>query len=73
MTRRDAVQFVMGYIVGVSQAETKSRSANPRGLVTRALRRGVRTIMTRQAGFFNALERIVEEELRDADFEGDPN
>jgi hypothetical protein len=73
MTRRDAVQFVMGFIVGTASVEPKSGRASDKNFVHKALKRGLVTVRTRQAGFFNALERIVDEELQAAGFEGDPN
>lgn len=70
MIEKDAVHFVMGFVAGAAWIGSKQRDKT---FVNKAMKRALKTLKGRQAGFFNALERIVEEELRRVGFDSEPN
>jgi len=74
VTKQDATMFLCGYLVGVSLNERLQERAQYRGaLWNKAARKGIEILLRREKGFFNALERIVRDELELSGFNGEVN
>lgn len=73
MTKKDAVQFLMGYIMGAASKGERDRRINDRTFAQKAFKRGYRTLSSLERGFFNALERVVDEELTEIGYHGELN
>jgi len=74
MTKNDATHFLMGFIMG---ATLNSRLVSKTGKDGQPLRKislkGLSILLNRERGFFNALERVVREEIESSGFEGEYN
>lgn len=74
MTKQDATQFLMGFMLGATLNKQLVSHYDKEGLLLkRATKKGLELLMQRQEGFFNALERIVREEIEESGFQGEVN
>jgi len=74
MTKEDATQFLMGFILGATlNKELVSKYSRDGELLRKVSRKGMKLLLRRERGFFNALERVVREEIEGSGFEGEYN
>lgn len=74
MTKNDATQFLMGFILGATLNQRLVSKVGKEGLLLRKIsRKGIELLLHREQGFFNALERVVREEIESSGFEGEYN
>lgn len=73
MTKNDATKFLMGFIMGATLNSRLVSKKTEKGLLRQVSRKGIQLLLHRQEGFFNALERVVREEIESSGFEGDYN
>lgn len=73
MTKNDATQFLMGFIMGATLNAKLVSKYTEKGLLRQVSRKGIRLLLEREQGFFNALERVVREEIESSGFEGEYN
>lgn len=74
MTKKDATWFLMGFIMGALLNEKLSMKYSRDGeLLRKVSRKGLKILLEKEAGFFNALEPIVREEIEKSSFVGDYN
>jgi len=73
MTKNDATKFLMGFIMGATLNSRLVSKYTEKGLLRKVSRKGIQLLLHRQEGFFNALERVVREEIESSGFEGEYN
>lgn len=73
MTKNDATKFLMGFIMGATLNSRLVSKYTEKGLLRQVSRKGIQLLLHRQEGFFNALERVVREEIESSGFEGEYN
>lgn len=74
MTKQDATQFLMGFIMGAQlNSRLVGKYRRDGELLRKVARKGLHVIQHREQGFFNALERVVREEVESSGFEGELN
>lgn len=73
MTKDDATKFLMGFILGATLNKRLVSKFTDKGLLRQVSRKGIELILHREQGFFNALERVVREEIESSGFSGEYN
>lgn len=73
MTKDDATKFLMGFIMGATLNDRLVSKFTTKGLLRQVSRKGLQLLLHREEGFFNALERVVREEIEVSGFEGEYN
>lgn len=74
MTKSDATHFLMGFIMGATLNNNLTNKYSRDGeLLRKVSRKGLKILLNREQGFFNALERVVREEIEGSKFEGEYN
>lgn len=72
MTKEDATQFLMGFILGATLNKNLIGKYHRDGeLLRKVSRKGIKLLLNREQGFFNALERVVREEIEGSGFNGE--
>lgn len=73
MTKDDATKFLMGFIMGATLNARLVNRYTEKGLLRQVSRKGIQLLLHREQGFFNALERVVREEIESSGFKGEYN